>query len=72
MLEIEIVKTNLIEGGIEVFARAWRDGNQIGFGADGSVDVERFKVFNPPILVLDEQGPLIVTGKQLQFRPLLS
>jgi hypothetical protein len=59
MLEIEIVDTNLIDGGIEVFARAWRDGSQIGFGADGTVDVERFRFFNPPILVPDEAGDII-------------
>ena len=44
MLEIEITQTNIIEGGIEVFARAWEDGVQIGFSKDGSVDIERFRL----------------------------
>jgi hypothetical protein len=56
MLEIEIVECNIIEGGIEVFARAWRDGVQIGFGNDGTVDIERFRIFNPPIMVEDPNG----------------
>lgn len=54
--EIEIVDIEAIEGGVQVFARAWSDGTQIGFGSDGSVDIERFRIFNPPILVPDENG----------------
>lgn len=54
--EIEIIEINLLDGGIEVFARAWKNGVQLGFGKDGSVDLERFKVFNPPILVEDPTG----------------
>jgi len=56
MLEIEIVETNIIDGGIEVFARAWRNGLQIGLGADGTVDIERFRFINPPVLVKDPNG----------------
>ena len=37
MLELEVVKTELIEGGIAVFARVFQDGVQIGFGADGTL-----------------------------------
>lgn len=59
MLEIEIVESNIIEGGVEIFARAWRDGVQIGFGKDGSVDIERFRIFNPPVLVLDAGGDVL-------------
>lgn len=41
-------------GGVSVFVRAWTpDGNQVGFGEDGSIDIERFRFFNPPILVPD-------------------
>lgn len=58
-LEIEIVNTEPIEGGIQVFARAWNNGVQIGFGPDGSVDIERFRIFNPPILVPDVNGDII-------------
>ena len=84
-LEIEIVETNAIEGGVEVFARAWTGSNpvdvykhelekagdgwiehivyshtipantQVGFG-DGTVDIERFLIYNPPILVPDPNG----------------
>ena len=60
MLEIEIVDSNIIEGGIEVFARAWRDGKQLGFGKDGTVDIERFRIFNPPILVDDPNGDIVI------------
>ena len=57
--EIEIVDTGLIDGGIEVFARAWKNGVQLGFGKDGSVDIERFRIFNPPILVDDPLGDIV-------------
>jgi RHS repeat-associated protein len=42
--DIEIVAMNTFEGGVEVFARAWKNGKQIGFGKDGSVDIERFQI----------------------------
>lgn len=58
-IEIEIVSVSVIEGGVEVFARAWTGLQQIGFGADGSVDIERFRIFNPPVLVPDPLGLII-------------
>jgi len=58
--DIEIVEIKAIEGGVEVFARAWnKNGSQIGFGKDGSVDMERFRIYNPPILVDDLNGTII-------------
>lgn len=56
--EIEIVDIEPIDGGVQIFARAWKDGEQIGFGVDGTVDIERFRIFNPPVLVLDEEGSI--------------
>lgn len=49
--EFEIVDIRSIPGGVQVFARAWKGGKQIGFGADGSVDIERFNIINPPVMV---------------------
>lgn len=83
--DIEIVSMEPIDGGIQVFVRAWKnckllcnssdpamqeeslsetdsrrdDDMQIGFGLDGSVDMERFRIFNPPILVEDEKGDIV-------------
>lgn len=60
--EIEITRIQAIEGGAEVYARVWRtDGSQIGFGVKGDVDVERFVIINPPILVSDPQGDEVRT-----------
>lgn len=56
--DIEITDINVIDGGIEVFARAWEQGKQIGFGKDGSVDIERFIIKNPPILIDDPAGDI--------------
>lgn len=41
------------DGIVEVFARAWHSGKQLGFGADGTVDIERFRFVNPPTMVPD-------------------
>jgi len=61
-IEVKDIKTVEINGqdGIEYFARAWdKQGNSIGFGEDGSVEWERFRVFNPRILVDDPNGDII-------------
>ena len=57
--DIEIVDMKEIDGGVEVFARAWDKDGQIGFGKDGTIDIERFIIHNPPILVPDENGDII-------------
>lgn len=61
--EIEIIgeiKHIEINGqhGIELFAKAWKDGKQIGFGKDGSVEIERFRIYNPPIMNEDPTGTI--------------
>lgn len=66
-LDIEITEIVPMEGGITVFARAYKNGKQLGFGADGSVDIERFRIFNPPILVPDgTKRDIEIDGKQTQ------
>lgn len=72
--EIEIVSVETTLDGLNVFARAWdKNGNQIGFGADGTVDIERFRFVNPPVLVHDPLGDItrdfvdIDTGEQKQI-----
>ena len=59
-LDIEIIgDIKEIDGGIELFAKAWKDGKQLGFGKDGSVEIERFRFFNPPFLVGDVNGDIV-------------
>lgn len=58
-LEIEVVETKPFDDGVEVFARVWVDGVQIGFGVDGTVDIERFRFINPPILISDPNGEIV-------------
>ena len=58
-LEIEIIDLKAIGGAVELFARAWENGKQLGFGKDGSVEIERFIIHNPPILVDDPNGTII-------------
>src|SRR3990167_5214397 len=57
--DIEILETKPINKGVEIFAGAWKDSKQIGFGADGSVDIERFRFINPTIEVLDPNGDIL-------------
>ena len=58
--DIEIVEIRPIDGGAEVFVRAWNDKGQIGFGNDGTVDIERIKIFDPPYLVDDPNGDVVI------------
>lgn len=60
-LSIEILSLEQIEGGVQIFARAFRGGKQIGFGNDGTVDIERFRFFNPPVLVPSGAKESVVT-----------
>lgn len=56
----EVKEININEqSGIELFAKAWRGDKQLGFGKDGSVEIERFRIFNPPILVDDPNGDIV-------------
>jgi hypothetical protein len=60
--DIELVSIEPIEGGVQAFARVWKkNGSQVGFGVDGTVDMERFRIFNPPILVPDPKGAVLQT-----------
>lgn len=74
VFEIEIVEIKKNIGFIEVFARVWREGKQIGFGKKGTVDIERFRIFNPPSLAADENGEILKeviiseTGEKKQRR----
>ena len=58
-VEIKDGKINQFDGGIEFYARAWKGAQQLGFGTDGTVEWERFKIHNPPILVNDPNGTII-------------
>jgi len=68
-LEIEIrsVEKKIIDGIdlVEVKARAWWD-EPIGFG-DGTIEIETFRIVNPPILVDDPAGDIIVEAKSDRF-----
>lgn len=57
---IEVLHAEAIVGGIQTFVRAWDlRGNPIGFGADGSIETERMRIFNPPLLIDHPQGEII-------------
>ena len=60
-VRVEILSLKAIEinsqYGVEIMARAWKNGKRLGFG-DGSVEIERFRVWNPMINVDDPNGNL--------------
>lgn len=43
--DVEVISIEKKNDHYEVFARAWEQDKQIGFGKDGSIDVERFRFF---------------------------
>lgn len=57
--KIEITQVDVIDGGIQIFARAWLNGKQLGFGKDNTIETERFRIFNPPVLVDDSNGTIV-------------
>lgn len=57
--DYEIVEVQQLENGVALFARVFENGKQIGFG-DGTVDIERFIFINPPLLVEDPLGDIVV------------
>ena len=60
-VDIEILEVSVIDGGIKVLARAWDTKNKpIGFGIDGSVEFEQFRIYNPPICVDDPLNGSII------------
>lgn len=75
-IRIDIQSIKAIEGGVEIMARAWRGTKQLGFGKDGSVEIERFRWINPPVLVDDPNGEITrvindpVTGEFVRNRKL--
>ncbi len=60
-VKVEIQSIKEITGGIEIMARAWKGTEQYGF-VDGTVEIERFRIFNPPILVQDPNGTIVRTS----------
>lgn len=65
--DIEVLSMNPIKGGIEVLARAWNADGQVGFGKDGTIDIERFRIINPPIMVVDgTKKTVLIDGKSLE------
>ena len=59
---IEIESIREIERGVELYARAWKEGEPVGFGKDGTVEIERFRFINPPVLVKDPNGDIVRTS----------
>ena len=66
-VEIEIQSIKNIEsngwGGVEIMARAWKGNKQLGFGKNGTIEIERFKVWNPPVLIEDPTGDIVQTNE---------
>lgn len=58
-VRVEIQSVEKIDGGVQIFARAWKGKKQLGFGGDGSVEIERFRFLNPPVLIDDPDGGII-------------
>lgn len=60
--EVEIRSVEpIVGGGIQALLRAWDSGGKpVGFGPDGSAEIQRSRIYNPPIMVPDPLGTYIV------------
>lgn len=67
-IKLDIQSIEKIDGGVQVFARAYKNGEQLGFGEDGTVDIERFRIFNPPILVDDPSGDIVIESTYFDIK----
>lgn len=50
-ITFELINLTVIQGGIAVYIRAWNGTKPIGFGENGIVEIERMRIYNPPIKV---------------------
>lgn len=57
-IEILSVTKRPINNVLQVVVKASKDGNKIGFSRAGTVELERFNIYNPPILVDDPNGTI--------------
>jgi len=53
-LTLEIIDVQPMPSGVMILARGWIGKRQLGFGKDRTVDIERFKVYNPPLKIIDD------------------
>lgn len=70
-VEIEVQGVKDIRGGVEIMFKGWKNGKQLGFGKDGSVEIERLRMWNPPVLVYEDttkDAIDILTGETIQVR----
>jgi len=82
-IEVEIKEIVDIPGGIQLYVRAWKNKKPIGFGSDATIEWERLRFFNPPILArtnnkstkkwTDEAGRTVsVTAYEYEENPRLA
>jgi hypothetical protein len=57
--KVKVHKVEKIDGGIQIYAQAWQGDKQFGFGEFGHIDIERFKIYNPPVLIDNPNGEII-------------
>ena len=56
--EVELVSVRALDRGVVVMLRAWDSrGRPRGLG-DGSIEIERVRLINPPICIPDPDGPI--------------
>lgn len=66
---IDIISVQQIEvegrNGIEMYARAWRNGVPVGLGVGSTVETERFIIYDPRILVADPKGDIVIDAENI-------
>lgn len=59
---VEIQQAVIGGRGVEAFVRAWYNDRPVGFGADGSVEIERMFIPHCPLLRMVDDGPILRRG----------
>lgn len=54
--DVELIRWGYLPKTVEVLARVWQNGRQLGFGPDGMIDIERFRFNNIPMFVHNDEG----------------
>lgn len=68
-LQLEIIDLIKIPKGVQVQVRTWSDGAQVGFGKDGSVDIERINIYYPNFEIETPDGIVVQSGIRMDGVP---
>ena len=58
--EVFVQQVKKIDGGIEIIASAKVKARKVGFGKNFDIETERFRIYNPPIMIHNPNGIVVL------------